>query len=57
MLYLRYHFWEVIDTNHNSLLWNATYTRPPRLRYIFQVVQTQTTTAYCGMLPTLDHHV
>ena len=27
------------------------------LRYLFQVVQTQTTTAYCRILPTLDHHV
>jgi hypothetical protein len=27
------------------------------VRYIFQVVQTQTTTAYCRILPTLDHHV
>ena len=45
------------DTNHNSLLQNATYTGPSRLRYLFQVVQTQTTKAYCRMLPTLDHHV
>ena len=31
---------------------------PPRLKlYLFQVVQTQTTTAYCRILPTLDHHV
>jgi hypothetical protein len=27
------------------------------LRYLLQVVQTQTTTAYCRILPTLDHHV
>ena len=27
------------------------------MRYLFQVVQTQTTTAYCRILPTLDHHV
>ena len=33
------------------------YTGPSRLRYIFQVVQTQTTTAYCRILPALDHHV
>ena len=45
------------DTNHDSLLQNTTYTGPPRLRYLFQVVQTQTTTAYCTILPTLDHHV
>ena len=35
----------------------TTYTGLPRLRYLFQVVQTQTTTAYCRILPTLDHHV
>ena len=23
------------DTNHDSLLWNTTYTRPPHLRYLF----------------------
>jgi hypothetical protein len=34
-----------------------TYTGPPRLRYLFQVVQTQTTAAYCRILPTLDLHV
>jgi hypothetical protein len=33
------------DTNHGSLLYNTTYTGPPRLRYVFQVVQTQTTAA------------
>ena len=33
------------------------YTEQPRLRYLFQVVQTQTTAAYCRILPTLDHHV
>jgi hypothetical protein len=27
------------------------------LRYLFQVVHTQTTAAYCRILPTLDHHV
>jgi hypothetical protein len=45
------------DTNHDSLLKNTTYTGPPRLRYLFYVVQTQTTTAYWRILPTLDHHV
>ena len=35
------------DTNHDSLLSNTTYTGPPRLRYLFQVVQTQTMAAYC----------
>ena len=30
------------DTNNGSLLQNTTYTGPPRLRYLFQVVQTQT---------------
>ena len=30
------------------------YTGPPRLRYLFQVVQTQSTTAYCRILPTLE---
>ena len=29
------------NTNHDSLLLNTTYTRPPRLRYLFQVVQTK----------------
>jgi hypothetical protein len=33
------------------------YTGPSRLRYLFQVVQTQTTTAYCRILPTLDPYV
>ena len=33
-------------TNHNSLVWNSTYTGPPRLKYLSHVVQTQTTTAY-----------
>ena len=27
------------------------------LRNVFQVVRTQTMTAYCGILLTLDHHV
>ena len=27
------------------------------LRYLFQAVQTQTTTVYCRILPILDHHV
>jgi hypothetical protein len=45
------------DTNYDSLLKNTTYTGPPRLRYLFHVVQTQTTTAYWRILPTLDHHV
>jgi hypothetical protein len=45
------------NTNHDSLLKNTTYTGPPRLRYLFHVVQTQTTTVYCRILPTLDHHV
>ena len=30
---------------------------PARLRYLFQLVQIQTTTAYCRILPTLDHNV
>ena len=30
------------DTNHGSLMQNTTYTGPPRLRSLFQVVQTQT---------------
>jgi hypothetical protein len=33
------------------------WTTSPRLRYLFQVVQTQTTTAYCKILPTLDSGV
>jgi hypothetical protein len=31
-----------------------SYTEPPRLRYLLQVVKTQTMAAYCTMLPTLD---
>ena len=27
------------------------------MRYLFQVVRTQTATVYCRILPTLDHHV
>jgi hypothetical protein len=30
-------------TNHNSLLQNTTYTAPPRLRHLFQVVQSSDT--------------
>ena len=44
---LGYHFSGSSDTNHDSLLSNTTYTGPPRLRYLFQVVQTQTMAAYC----------
>ena len=40
------------DKNYGSLLYNTTPTGPPRLRYLFQVVKTQTTTAYCRILPT-----
>jgi hypothetical protein len=29
----------------------------PRLKYLFQVVQTQTTTAYWRVLPKLDYRV
>ena len=36
---------------------DTTHTLPPRLRYLFQVVQTQITAAYCRILPTLVHHV
>ena len=37
---------------------DTTYTgSPSRVRYLFQVVQTQTTTAYCRILPALDHHI
>ena len=45
------------DTNHGSLLKNTTYTGPPRLRHLFQVVQTQITAAYWRILPTLNPHV
>ena len=41
------------DTNHDSLLQNNTCTGPQRLRYIFQVVKTQTTTANCRILVSL----
>jgi hypothetical protein len=44
---LGYHFSGSSDTNHDSLLSNTIYTGPPRLRYLFQVVQTQTMAAYC----------
>ena len=30
------------------------YTGLPHLIHLFQVLQTQTTTAYCRILPTLD---
>ena len=36
---------------------NTTYTGPPRLRNPFHIIQTQTTAAYCGILPTLHHYV
>ena len=45
------------DTNNDSLSLNTTHTRQPRLRYLFQIVHTQTRTAYYRVLPTLDHHV
>ena len=45
------------DAKYDVLLQNITYTRPPRLRYFFQVVQIQSTTAYCRILPAMDHHI
>ena len=27
------------------------------MKYLFQVVHTQTTTVFCRILPTMDHHV
>ena len=43
------------DTNHDSLLLNTTYTRLPRLRFLFQVVKTQSIAVYYQILPTLVH--
>ena len=37
-------------TNHGSSLYNTTYTGPLPLRYLFRVVQIQTTTAHCRTL-------
>ena len=45
------------EISESSLLLNTIYSGPPCLRDLFQVVQTQTMTAYSRPLPTLDHHV
>ena len=49
--------WGSSDTNYDKILWNTTYTGPPRLRYLCQVVQTQTTIAYRRILSALDPHI
>ena len=46
-----------IDISNFQTQAMAIYYRILPLRYIFQVVQTQTTTAYCTILPTLDYHL
>ena len=48
----------IIVTAHvQGLLLNITDAGPQCLRNRFQVVKTQTTTAYCRILLTLDQHV
>lgn len=47
----------ISDTNNNIFLQNATYHIPQRLRYLFQKVHAQTTTAFYRILPKLHHHV
>ena len=48
------------DTNRDSLLWNATYTRPPRLRDLFDRFSVQSEPTYDSLLhwivPALGHH-
>lgn len=39
------------NTNLANLLQNTIYTAPSCFRYIFQLVQTETTTGYCKTLP------
>ena len=41
----------------DSSLWNTSHTGQSRFRYHFQIVKTPITTAYCKILPALDHHV
>ena len=45
-----------LDTNHDILFRNSS-NRPPRLSKFLGTSETYTTTAYCRILPTLDHHV
>ena len=46
--------WTQIMTAY--ILYNTTHTGPPRLRYLFRAVQTQTMADYCRILPTLNLH-
>jgi hypothetical protein len=50
------YFSDSSDTNSRQLIVEYYLHWTPSLRYLFQVVQTQTTTAYCRTLPLLDHH-
>ena len=47
----------IIAKRRMNRLWNNINAEPPCLRYLFQVVQTQTTTAHahCRILPAYTH--
>jgi hypothetical protein len=52
---------KILAVNINAIIHFCKYISElmsiPKSGYLFQVIQTQTTTAYCRILPTLDHHV
>ena len=51
--------YNIVVSHHHfrGIIINKFNQGQPRLKYLFQAVQTQTTTAYCRILPTLDNHV
>ena len=56
ILYFEVSFSGCLNTTRKPIVEYYTYPRRPRLRYLFQVVQAQTTTAYCRRLPLLDRY-
>ena len=63
LLALYYHVWDMFFRlfrhKPQQLIveyYMYTYIRLPLLRYVFQVVQTQTTAAFYRILSTLDYH-
>ena len=47
-----------VTFNNDWCIFGVRFTQiPPWPRFVFQVVQTQTVTAYYRIPPTLDHHV
>ena len=45
------------ETNHDNFIVEYFLYWRPHLNNLFRVVQKQTTTAYCRILPTLDYQV